>query len=154
MSNRLSNAGGTADQSTSVIPFPIKPIRSIPKQPKIKVRSKPQLVSGTAVDPKKLLRKALCDHAIAKAERELAEALWLADWYDDESKGEQHDDARERAFHNLRFATAYLARTPAPTKGDLQRKRRAIGNIWLKIESTWGEWLRECVAADEERLSQ
>lgn len=57
-----------------------------------------------------------------------------------------------RAFDEYVAATDALAFVPAPNRPFLDRKRRAIGKVWLTSEGERYERLRAGVAADEARL--
>lgn len=96
---------------------------------------------------------------IIKAEHELMSARLdrlrvLEGW---ESKSEEHEDLwnkAQRQWHLYRDRLHELARTPARTIVQLDRKKRIIGKFWLTCEGEWYDDLRAGVAADEAWLAE
>lgn len=72
--------------------------------------------------------------------------------------GDDAADAMFGVYHRLwdhyRQAMADMARSPARTKHELERKRSTIGKTWLGCEGEWYDQLRAGIAADEAWLAE
>ena len=90
---------------------------------------------------------------IARAERELIEARWLADHHL-KPVGTYSPlwAARGPAFNKMWATVERVAALPAMTQSQLQMKKTAIGNVWLRAEGERYDAYRQSVAADEARL--
>lgn len=135
----------------NVISFPIQTLHrtDVPVPPPARETPHLRVLSG-GVDDEKAFARAYHAAVIAKAERDLIEARWLAEhmlsplghysplW-----------EQREPAFEAMQQAIINLALTPARDKQQLRLKKSAIGNVWLKAEGKFYDQLRERIALDE-----
>lgn len=120
--------------ATNIIPFPRRP--------------------DNVSDDDRAFNRAYHAAMIAKAERDLIEARWRADHYLS-PLGHYSPlwDEREPAFRKMRDTAVALAGVPATTRADLARKKRAIGNVWIKAEGELYDFFRLKLAEDEARLA-
>lgn len=116
-----------------------------------------RVVHGGKDDPERKFMEAYHAAAVARAERELAEALSLRDlWLSRKSWADAIDldpHGRDAAFDRVREAVAVLAMTPACDKSHLRRKEQMIGTVWLKAKGPFYDLLRAGVENDRARLA-
>lgn len=110
-------------------------------------------VTYRAPDPRRDFLRACIAVEAARARYDLSFALCdLARMDGDEAEREAARADHLRAFDELQAATDALATVPAPSRPFLDRKRRAIGRIWLTAEGDRYDRLRAGIAADEAAL--
>jgi len=112
------------------------------------------LAGGLADDDKAFIR-AYHAAMIARAERDLIEARWLADY--SLSSADRHDpllEQREDAFNAMLIAVINVALTPATSKAQIAMKKRAIGKVWLQADGDIYEQFRERIALDEAHIAR
>jgi hypothetical protein len=140
--------------AANVIPFRARPAnddsdRTPPSGPAQIVT----IETRRATDPARAFEEAYHAAMIAKAERELIETRWLAQYqllpFDQRS---MMWDEREAAFQRVLQTTDDIARAPAVNKDQLARKKRVIGKVWLRAEGSMYDRFRKCVALDEARI--
>lgn len=96
---------------------------------------------------------AKAEHALGRAHINRISVLeGDANWWDSPTQRPLVEENNRRWDH-YRVAVMIVADTPARTVHQLERKRRLIGNIWLKAEGEWYDRLRAGVARDEAWLA-
>lgn len=114
-----------------------------------------RVLTGGLADDDKAFARAYHTAMIAKAERDLIEARWLADHYlSPVGHYSPLWEQREVAFDAMLKAVINVALTPAVTKAQISMKKRAIGKVWLRAEGSMYDQFRERVALDEAHIAR
>jgi len=139
--------------AANIVPFPgIEANDNFESTPPPAAGFKLRLVSGGRDDPETAFARAYHDVMIAKAERELVEARWMADHCLNVGAYSPLWEQREPAFQKMWSAVERIADIPAMTRSQLRRKKTAIGKLWLCAEGKLYDGFRASVERDEERL--
>lgn len=112
-----------------------------------------RLIAGT-LDQRTDFQVRLAEVEIARAEREAFHARIIrTDLLRGHEAAKEMYPENERIFGRYRQAMLDMANTPVFTRRDLDRKKAAIGRVWLGAEGPWYDQLRAAVAADEWQLT-
>lgn len=132
---------------------PIRPDVQVSPNETPRVRAPLQLITGGREDPVSIFRRAYHEAQIARAERELIEARFLAaHWLGDVGAPSDFAEERSAAFERMVETVERVVVTPAMSVSQLRQKKEVLGKVWLRAEGDRYDVYRHAVACDAARL--
>jgi hypothetical protein len=118
-----------------------------------RVKGPLRVIAGGREDPHMTFLRAYHEAAIARAERDLIEAKFLAaHWLGELGTPNAFWEERGIAFNRMEETVGRLAILPAMDLFQLRQKKDIIGKVWLKAEGERYDVYRNAVAQDAARL--
>lgn len=132
---------------------PIRPGVKVSPNEAPRVRSPLRVIAGGRDNPESMFRRAYHEAQIARAERELIEAKFLAaHWLSEVGAPNAFWDERGAAFDRMVETVERVVVTPAMSVSQLRQKKDVIGKVWLRAEGARYDVYRHAVASDAARL--
>ena len=132
---------------------PIRPDIQVSPNETPRVRAPLRVIAGGRDTPESIFRRAYHEAQIARAERELIEAKFLAaHWLSEIGAPNAFWDERGAAFDRMVETVERVVVTPAMSKSQLRQKKEMIGKVWLRAKGERYDVYRHAVAADAARL--
>jgi len=118
-----------------------------------RVKGPLRVIAGGKEDPRATFQRAYHEAAIARAERELIEAKFMAaHWLSEAGSPNAFWEERGKAFAKMEATVARVAMLPAMDQFQLRQKKDIIGKVWLKAEGERYDLYRHLIARDAARL--